>query len=259
MCFSESKGWGRPAKRVVIEIMENTSAINWQAVASVLAVVLSALFAWIGYVTRANSERKRILSSTLFNLLEIWHRLKRLHGYDSAQLSTIYFEEIQKQIPGLEISASDRTQVTCFIENNVQMFLAQLVTRGEELLEDSFQQSIRQLAEVEPLLAYSLSANNSIKTAILEIDSFIKKSIDGLIHDDKDKVQTDEMLKGVKTYMHEDAAHDLERDLRQLSLKIGFPTYIRTIYLLRRKRATSNSDMQELIGKLLSELVIPHI
>lgn len=174
--------------------METTSAINWQAVASILAVVLTALFAWIGYVTRTNSERKRILSSTLFNLLEIWHRIKSLCGNNSAQLSAMYLEEIQKQIPGVEITTSDRAQVTNFLQSNVQLLLAQLATKGEDLLEDSFQQSIKQLAEVEPLLAYGLRSNQSIKSVISEIDSFMKKTIDGLVHDDKEKDQTVEML-----------------------------------------------------------------
>jgi hypothetical protein len=233
--------------------------MNWQAIASILAVVLTAVFAWVAYVTRTNNERKRILSSTLFNLLEIWHQIKKLHGYNSAQVSVMYLEEIQKQIPEIEISESDREQVTQFLENNMQIFLTQFVTKGEELLEDSFQQSIKQLAEVEPLLAFSLRANKSIKSAILEIDTFLNKSLDDLVSDDKEKDQADEMLKGMKKYMYEDATHDLEKDLRLLSFKIGFPTYIRTTYLLKRKSKMNKSDMQKLTSKLVSELVIPHI
>lgn len=239
--------------------MEATSIINWQPVASILAVVLTALFAWIGYVTRINSERKRILKSTLFNLLEIWHRLKSLYGYDSAQLSAMYLVELQEQLPGVEISDSERAQVTYFLESKVQLLLAQLLTKGEDLLEDSFQQSIKQLAEVEPLLAYSLRANKSIKSAISEIDGFLKITIDGLVHDDKEKTQTGEMLEGVKKYLYQDAIRDLERDLRFLSLKVGPLTYIRTNYLLRRKNGMSKSDMRQLISKLLSELIIPHV
>lgn len=239
--------------------METTSAINWQAVASILAVVLTALFAWIGYVTRTNSERKRILSSTLFNLLEIWHRLKSVHSYSSAQLSAMYLEELQKQIPSMEISASDKAQVTNFLENNVQQLFTQLLSKGEDLLEDSFQQSIKHLAEVEPLLAYSLRANKSIKSAISEIDSFITETIDGLVHDDKEKAQTGEMLKGMKNYLYEDAIRDLERDLRFLSLRIGLLTYVRTFNLMRRKKEINKGEMQKLMRRFLSELVIPHI
>lgn len=239
--------------------METSSAINWQAVASILAVVLTALFAWIAYVARTNSERKRILSSTLFNLLEIWHRLKSVHGYNSAQLSAAYLEELQNQMPGVEISASDRVQVTNFLENNLQQLLIQLLSKGEDLLEDSFQQSIKHLAEVEPLLAYSLRANKSIKSAISEIDGFITETIDGLVHDDKEKAQTGELLKGMKNYLYADAIRDLERDLRFLSLRIGLLTYVRTFNLMRRRKEISKSEMQKLVSKPLSELVIPYI
>lgn len=63
----------------------------------------------------------------------------------------------------------------------------------------------------------------------------------------------------MKKYLYEDATHDLERDLKLLSLKIGPLTYIRTSYLLSRKNGMNKSDMQKLVRKIISELLIPHI
>lgn len=239
--------------------MENTSALNWPAVATILAVVLSALFAWISYVARTNNERKRILNSTLFNLLEIWHRLKRLDNFNSKQLCLVYLEEIKKQLPNVEISITETEQLTRLIENNLQSHLLQLVSKGEDLLEDSFQQSVNKLAEVEPLLAHSLHSNKAIKAAISELDNFINSTMVSFVHDEKDKAQADEMLKGMKKYMYSDAILDLESDLKILSFKIGIPTYIRTKKLLKSKSAASNGEMQRVLSKLISELIIPHI
>lgn len=232
--------------------------MDWQAIATIMAVILTALFAWVGYAARTNNERKKILSSTLFNLLGIWRQLHIQNSFDASQISDAYIEEIQKQMPNIEISESDSEVIKQFMKAAGQTLLAQLVARGEDSIEDSFQQSIKQLAEVEPLLAFSLISNRSIKSAISEIDSYLKFSISALANEEGEKTKAEAMRGEVRKYMHDDAIRDLEKDSISLSFKIDIPTFIKTTYLLKIKK-NKNSDIKKDIAKLVSELVIPHL
>lgn len=230
--------------------------LDWQAIATIAAVILTAIFAWVSYAARTNSERKKILSITLFNLLEIRRQLRITNGFDISMLCDIYFGEIKKHVPNIELPESDKKLISEFLEAAGQTLFAQLITHEEDSLEDSFQHSIKRLAEVEPLLAFSLISNRSIKSAITEIDSYLKVSLSALVNQESEISQADAIRGGLRKYMFDDAINDLEKDSISLSWKISIPTFIRTIYLLKMKKNKSN-ELRKDIEKLVSNLIIP--
>src|SRR5947209_10091044 len=137
-------------------------------------IVLGFLLTQLGNYLQSYREDKRVLKQVLFNQLDIWFEIKR------ADIETVAPLLIEKFRNALLKRGAQADQV----DNLLSVPLAPLVTlirslkiASPEKLKDRYQESVNQLAKVDPLLAYQLSGKP--QTDFNEIiDIFINRAVE---------------------------------------------------------------------------------
>ena|SRR5437879_7022055 len=123
-------------------------SVNWQALATIAAVLLAAACGAIGYLVRGREERRRVLSVSLFHLLEVWSQLRLLSHWKPTNLIEALFAEIKSQKPSLEIPEHEKKSAGIIIDAVWRPFFSDLMGKREQLTEKSFLETIENLSKV---------------------------------------------------------------------------------------------------------------
>ena len=235
------------------------SQINWQAVATIIAVLLAGALTAIGYLMRGREERRRILSVSLFHLLEVWNQLRVLSQWKPTDIVDVLFADIKRQMPSWEIPEFEKKSAGFILNSIWQPLLVDLMGKREQTTEKSFLDAIENLSKVDPLIAFRLSGNRTLKMAILSINDYLKRCETHLMATNPAELQQFQAAaKDAQEFIHDEVLRDLEKDLRSMALRIGITMWLRTSWDLRKKRQRSMVDFQKAIRPYIAKL-LPHL
>ena len=116
-------------------------------------IILGFVMGQLADYLRANREDKRVLKQLLFNQLDLWVEMKR------ADVETLVPMLVQKFQQALLKRGAQQDQVKAMFDVSLTpliLLLKQIKLAAPEKIKDRYQESVNQLAKVDPLLAYQL-------------------------------------------------------------------------------------------------------
>ena len=229
--------------------------------AVIIGATLAAVFAALGYLVRSSKDRRRILNVALFHLLEIWHQLRILSEWQPSQFADAYIEELKRQLPSAELKVLDQQQAKSALVVPLRRLFPPMVADRKASIEESFVESVKNLSQVDPVLAFRLGGNRSVRSAITVVDGYLKQvevaAAGSADPEELEEIQT--MLDDALRYAYKDAVQDLEKELIWLSFRAGFIlTWPRTIYCIWRRRRRGTERLEKEMRTFVSEVVRPH-
>ncbi|HFD33111.1 MAG TPA: hypothetical protein ENJ28_10465 [Gammaproteobacteria bacterium] len=232
--------------------------MDWKILTPLIVVTLSAIFAGLGYAVRINREKKRIMCSTLYNLLEIWYQIRVSFLVNPKEIIDIYLKEINIQKPELEITENDKEILEMIYTNLWPELIAKSSDSNNRPIEFELKNSIQQLSEFDPILAYKLNSNQALKSIISIVDDYFKQIKEATSRDeDKAKIEeVDIAFKKIRNYLYKDAIKSLEKDLIWLSFQISTNMCVRTIFNIVKKRMFGKNETKKMVRVIVSNTIV---
>jgi len=216
-------------------------------------IILGFLLTQVGNYLQSYREDKRVLKQVLFNQLDIWVEMKK------ADVETLVPLLIEKFRAALLKRGAQADQV----DNMMSVPLAPLITlikslklASPENLKDRYQESVNQLAKVDPLLAYQLSGKP--QTDFNEvIDTFIGRTVEfeGKKIEEVSSDQTISFFTSfIREYSQQKILSGMEKDILAVAGRISYLTRFRTRRRLNELTLKLSEGAEDYIGKFLDSL-----
>lgn len=217
-------------------------------------IILGFLLTQLGNYLQSYREDKRVLKQVLFNQLDIWVEMKR------ADVETVVPLLIEKFRAALLKRGAQAEQV----DKMMSVPLAPLVTlirslklASPENLKNRYQESVNQLAKVDPLLAYQLSGKP--QTDFNEvIDTFIARAVE---QEGKqiEEVSSDETISFytsfIRGYSQQKILSGMEKDILAVAGKIGYLMRFRTRRRIHELTVKLSEEAENYIDQFLDSLI----
>ena len=143
--------------------------MEWKAIAVICAAILTASLNGVGFIYRTRREKKVALRKALFNLMEIWKYVERIHRTTKA--TDIITEAIQTAFPNAQPSDEETEKFRLFYLGVLKQALTPFHSNRKTSIRELFSDAITLLSGELPVLASQINtASNS-----LDIDEWFVK------------------------------------------------------------------------------------
>lgn len=218
-------------------------------------IVLGFLMGQLGDYLRANREDRRVLKQVLFNQLDLWVEMKRA---DVETLVPILLEKFQQAL--LKRGARQDQVNTMF---NISLtpligLLKEIKLATPEKIRERYQESVNQLAKIDPLLAYQLSGRP--QTDFNEtVDAFIERAVE-LEGEKADMPSTTNVVTHfsnfIKGYGQRRMLSNMENDIVDVAREISYLCAFRTRRAIRMLTVVLADDAEKYIDQFLDSLIM---
>lgn len=217
-------------------------------------IILGFLLSQLGDYLRATREDKRVLRQVLFNQMDIWVEIKK------ADVETLLPLLLEKFHQGLLKRGAPSTEVNAVFANVlgplIELFKS-LKLAAPENLKERYQDSVNQLAKVDPLLAYQLSGRP--RTDLNEIvDTFIEKASQLEAETTQNGSNPEAVFRFssfIKTYGLKKMLGNMEADLMDVARAIGYLTKRRIRRRVNELTIRLSEDVEDIVDQFLDSLV----
>jgi hypothetical protein len=218
-------------------------------------IVLGFLVSQLGDYLQSNRQDKRVLKQVLFNQLDIWVEMKRADVESLAPLLIAKLQQalLNRGVPREQVNEMFSISLTPIIE-----LFRSLKLSAPEKLKERYQDSVHQLAEIDPLLAYQLSGRP--QTDFNEVvDTFIAKAAE--IEADKTESSSSPDAAAhfsafIKGYGQHKMLSNMEADIVDVARKISYITAFRTRRVLQRLTTNLAEEAEKYIDQFLDSLIM---
>jgi hypothetical protein len=218
-------------------------------------IILGFLMGQLGDFLRANREDKRVLKQVLFNQLDLWVEMKRA---DVETLVPMLLEKFQK---ALLKRGARQDQVNAMFNiclNPLIGLLKEIKLATPEKIRERYQESVSQLAKIDPLLAYQLSGRPQIDFNET-VDDFIERAVE-LEGENAKKPSTTNVVTHfsnfIKGYGQRRMLSNMENDIVDVAREISYLCAFRTRRVLRMLTVLLAEETEKYIDQFLDSLVM---
>src|SRR6266849_6765320 len=218
-------------------------------------IVLGFLMGQLGDYLRATREDKRVLKQVLFNQLDIWVEMKRADVETLVPLLVGKFQQalLRRGVPRDQVNAMFAISLGPLIG-----LLKDIKLATPERLKERYQESVNQLAKVDPLLAYQLSGRP--QTDFNEtIDAFIEKAVE--LESEKARIASTSNAVAyfsnfIKGYGQHRILSNMETDIIDVARQIGYLTAFRTRRVIQQLTVRLADEAEKYIDQFLDSLAM---
>lgn len=229
----------------------------WQTLIPLLTalggIVLGFLMSQLGDYLQNIRADKRILKRVLFNQLDIWVEMKKADVETFVPLLIGKFQQalVKRGVQPEQVEAAFAASIKPLTELFRNAKLA-----APEDLKDRYEESVDQLAEIDPLLAYQLSGRPRTDFNQV-IDSLMSKAVDleAQIQNPSPKDGIDRFASFVKDYGQRKIFTNMENDIVDVARQISYLTAFRTRTVLKRLTTNLAEDMERDLDEFLDSLI----
>jgi len=231
---------------------------------SVVAAVIASALSAVGTVVQEHQARKREFSTVLYSLMRIWDVLFSLHvPVDTNVLREAVRKEMLRRYPHLPDEEVDHFVDAMGLSDGLlpDMRDRMIQVKKEGPLRERYQQSVQSISSRDPVLAFSLSSNQSMESILDQIDRSMRSNLSGEHFqgtvDNEEKVE--EQLREARRMLAGKIVEDMENDLYTVARKSGWWIRLRTRWKIhkikkRRRILSPDSEAEPPTGMLFSLL-----
>ncbi len=225
--------------------MTDFDKIFWGFVFSATGIGFGWTLNQAGQWFRSRQEDKKHLKIVLFNLLETYFLFMRSDVDRIIQLVT---DKIFEKIPKEQQTVEAKQVVKGLYQDIVSTHLKPELMAESKRIAQGYQESIKALAGIDPLIAYYLSGK---ATNVMEGFDRIQDLFDGLKQtypSDAEAIDkgTKQVIEIMKPDIFTGISKDLENDILDISWEIGITMWFRSKRVISRikKNVTEKVDSQ---------------
>jgi len=218
-------------------------------------IVLGFLMSQLGDYLRATREDKRVLKQVLFNQLDLWVEMKR------ADVETLVPMLVEKLQQALLKRGAQPDQVNAMFAISLTPLiglLKEIKLAAPERMKERYQESVNQLAKIDPLLAYQLSGRP--QTDFNEtVDTFLEKAteLEGEKAREPNTVNAVAYFSGfIKGYGQARMLRNMEIDIIDVARQISYLTAFRTRRTIQQLTVMLADEAEKYIDQFLDSLIM---
>ena len=205
------------------------------------------------YVMRR--EDKRILKKVLFNQLDVWYEVRRLHF---GPMLTMYLKVVSEKL-----SRGGVPQELIYSELEKQRPLFNTLFRQIRLgepgkVQPRYQDAVNELAKVDPVLAFRISGRPEFENDLGKLDAFANKMTE-VSTKGSDLEAMGKLMEQVEPTYEEltviRTLRNLQEDIWRVSRKIGFVTCFRTLWLMHKIKTRTADENDPETDRLLEPII----
>lgn len=232
--------------------MEKYDNLIWGFIFSIIGITfgwgLNQASQWFSTI----QQDKRSLKVVLYNLLEVYFLFSK-SDIDK------FVEMITRQVL-IRVPENEQTQeVEKFLQqlylNFAEKYLRPDLLDDLDKIERDYQNSIKELASIDPITAYRLSGKSKILDR-LEDMSDILEEFKQMYPSEAEEIETGTkaVVQVTRKQMLKDLLNDLEDDIRKIAWKISIMEWWRVKKTVKNIKENVEKTVQEKIGSLFDEI-----
>ena len=219
------------------------------ALITILGVVIGWLLNELSFLIRLRIKDRRKLKKVLFNLLNVYFYLSRLNI--GPQVDTL-FNHLKKLLQ--EPLDPDLMEfLKSIIIKNAEEILNERTREKINSIKNNYENSLKDLSEVNPFLAYRLSDKLDIYYLLDNLESWFKKISSDLNLPNLEIEQN--LLDAFQNKILKEYLDNLEAEIKKLSLSIGFLCWIKIISQLRKIKKIRENEIKKEFDDFLKEII----
>jgi hypothetical protein len=232
--------------------MTDFDKILWGFIFSAVGIVFGWTLNQLGQWFRTRQEDKKNLKIVLFNLFETYFVFIRSDLDKYVQKIT---NKVHSKIPPNEHTEEAKTLLQTLYSGIMKNYLKPDLIKEIKIVQENYQNSIKTLAAIDPLVAYYLSG----RTNILENFNTIEGMFDSVkeqFPNDQNEMQlgANQALNIIKPDILKDTLVDLENDIKKIAWKINPYVWFKSIRAIKRLKANTNEKLDKEIDTLFDKL-----
>jgi hypothetical protein len=228
--------------------------IGWTYTFAILSIIIGWFLNELGQWFRSRKEDKKIIKKVLYHLLETFYIFNQLNTTQLIQLIT---DRILLRIP-----EQQRNQFKAEFETIypliIKEFIQNDVTDQLNKIADAYSKSVDNLSTVDPIRAYRLNGKTKILQTFELFQSSYKLVTNNFSDGSKEnqeqiQSQFNSVLDILKPEIINEAIHDLEIEIVEISFSINIPTWIKSKNSIKRTKNKLKAEGVERIDKWLDK------
>jgi hypothetical protein len=224
-------------------------------IAALAGALVGALIKELASFYHAYREDQRTLKVVLFNQLDVWYEVRRC---DTRPLILTFFEKIKQRIAKEGASTEQIDELLEKVRPQIEALLKRVKIGDPEKLQQRYQASVDNLAQVDPILAYRLSGKPNLENTQSKLDAYL----DGAMKLGSSQT-ADEIVKGFRDHVGliykekllKRVIEALEKDIRSVARRISLITRIRAARTLRELEEKVKSEFTSEADKMLDLMI----
>ena len=232
--------------------MQELDKLLWGFVFSATGIVFGWTLNQFGQWLRGRQEDKKNLKVVLYNLLETYFIFVRS---DAEKIFRRITNRVFEKMPEDQQTAEAKGFVHSIFSGIINKYVKPDLSEDVKKVKGSFQNSIRNLASIDPITAYYLSGRTDIIEGLEKMENWFETL------KEQHPLEADQIDSGVKQVidilkpdMFTSNLSELERDIRNIAWKISPYTWFRSIKTIRRLSANAENRIDIEIDRLLEKL-----
>lgn len=234
--------------------MTDYDKIFWGFIFSATGIALGWTLNQIGQWLKTRQEDKKNLKIILFTLLETYFVFIRSDIDRYIQKVT---DKVHSKFPEEQRTEESKLFIQTLYSGVLSSYIKPEIKIEIKAIQESYQNSIKILASIDPISAYYLSGRKNI----IETFDTIQNLFDNLkeqFPSDQNEIElgAKQVISIMKPDILQDSLSDLEKDIKRIAWEINPYVWVKSRRAINRLRANNNklidSDIDKLFEKLYS-------
>jgi len=226
------------------------------AIIGLIGLFLGALLNGFGFFLRERYQKIRVINQNIFYLLKLLHINSILKNFDQ---TVALYSKMLKEHPGTkELKTGDETTLKQYCHQILATAINPIVHKVNEEFKQKFNESVFELANVNPIVAYELSKTSYFETLnketarILQNPEYTKNQTQGYKEDFENGV------KASQKHIFQEHEKLLIKAIKNLSSSTSILTNISCRYeILKIKRKHNEKNMNSYLEKYFEKTILP--
>ncbi len=225
----------------------------------VLIGVITPILLAVGYFYRARKEHIKSRKIALYILLEIWHRISIFYRQDFDDVFDQIIKEVKTQLPHENISESEISAIKAHFTPMLIETTRGIALSDLESYQERYQEAVSLISSDDPIFAYKISSASKTKKFLKFLDTYLERSLAPIEENDIGSVLSQSLKSHMTKHAELDSIKDLESDIRKLSFKVGFFTYLSSVCTIRKRRRKLATIRDGEVENLVANILAPAI
>jgi hypothetical protein len=228
---------------------------NNQIILGFVISLIGTAFGW--FLNQASDlwmqsrEKKRKLKTLIFYLLELYQLLIKS---DYSKFSDRLIDKILKKIKDPNLTAENKGEIKKLFSVILAQNVTPLLQKDFDAIKENYENSIKELATIDPIRAYYLKGKNEIVNKF-DLLPGIMEQLKTIVPDNFDQVneKVQVIFDSTREKFLKEAAGDIENEILELARIVGLFQWWRIKGTLNRIKTTSDLDTDRQIKDLLNQ------
>lgn len=232
--------------------MEEFDKILYGFIFSVVGIIIGWFLNQIGQWFKARTDQKRTLRFVLFNLLETYHLFSKSDFYFFTKKIS---KKIKCHIPIEEQTKDIDIHIDQVFSDLVNNYLKPKLLSELNGIENDYKNSIKALAEIDPITAYYLNGKSSILERFEQMENWMNM----LQHQNPSeaheiKKSSKLIMEIIKPNMFKETQAELETDIKKIAFSINPVVWYKSRMAISRVKENLSKEIDSEIDEIFEKL-----